>query len=277
MGKLKVRDAGAIAAVESLETAIEGIEIKTSADVQAVAVGGQVSGTVGNIAHGATQRCTCGDVIKTSANVQAVSVGGNFSGTVGNISHGTTQRCSHSHTEVHTGSYTQVWTDATQVYCKANGVNAWYVNTSGHFNPYVHNSRNLGQTSLAWAYVYYCNLSDQSCADFSHLSLLEIYNLFKLFKPVQNDEIHRFQDKVFPHIDFKTVPREFAHVSEEKYTRPILRLVNDQVIDDIENIEIGDHDGIDMGGLVYAMKDMLVKTYEYIVQLEARIQVLESK
>jgi len=33
------------------------------------------------------------DVIKTAANVQAVSVGGNFTGTVGNISHGSTQRC----------------------------------------------------------------------------------------------------------------------------------------------------------------------------------------
>lgn len=232
MGKLKVRDAGAIAAVGDLETAIQGIQIKTP------------------------------------ANVQAVSVGGNFSGTVGNISHGTTKRCSHEHTQIYTGSYTKIWTDSIQCYFKANGVEAMYINSNGNVMPYYHNSRSLGQSSWAWSYVYYCNLSDQSCADFSHLSADELYALFKQIKPALTTEVHVYQDKIFPHIDFSTIPDEFAHKATEVETVKIKVYENDEIQDREITYQPGDVNGIDMGGMVYAMKELLVQCFERIKALE---------
>ena len=81
----------------------------------------------------------------------------------------------------------------------------------------------------------------------------------------------------FPHIDFATLPDEFATKAEGDFTKEnVSAIVDDVKTTTTIDYKEGDVCGIEMGNVVYALKDLCVKLYEEIIDLKNRIKILEG-
>ena len=155
----------------------------------------------------------------------------------------------------------------------------WYFDdTNPSFYPAVGNTYDIGSAGNDVRYLYYCNMSDTSCADFSHLTAEQLYQLFKQIQPRTDDIKHKIDNgMLFNHIDFATLPDEFATKAKEDFTKEnipseTLGVESATAID----YKVGDNCGIEKGTWDYAIKDLVVKQYEMIKSLEARIEELEK-
>jgi len=198
----------------------------------------------------------------------AFQVGGSYKWSFYNISNIIYATISNAHMRMGT-------TALYNVIFETNGTERWYLDTVGCFQPAAGNAYDIGTSSHDVRYLYYCNMSDSSCADFSNLTAGEIYQLFKQIQPRTDDIKHEISNGLkFPHIDFSTLPDEFATKADKDFTK-------ENVSTDLGKTTIeykkGDNCGIEMGNMVYAMKDLIVKQQEKIQELEARLASLENK
>ena len=163
---------------------------------------------------------------------------------------------------------------------KTNNTNRWRIYSGdGSFRPNAGNTIDIGTADLDVRYLYYCNMSDTSCADFSHLTAEALYNLFKQIKPRTDDLKHKIDNgMLFNHIDFATLPDCFATKVKEDFTKKnVYYKVDGKESKTTINYKVGDNCGIEKGTWDYALKDLVVKQYEMIEALEARIKKLEEK
>jgi len=237
---------------------------------------------IGTNAHSVIDSHISGDVITTGTNVQAVGVGGNFTGTVGNISHGATQRCSHTHDSLTSSGMITLTSNGTGINFQFGGSTKWWFYNDGDrfpLLPTVGNVYDIGSSVYEVGYIYSCNQSETSCADFSHMTMDAIAGLFKQIKPRTDNIRHKIDNKMlFPHIDFTTLPDEFSTKAHEDFTKENVAC---EVAGKASNTTIeykeGDTCGIERSVMFFALKDLVVKQYDKIKDLETRIIELENK
>ena len=170
----------------------------------------------------------------------------------------------------------------------AGGQSRWKVWDDGDFKPFEAGVYDIGDATYDVDNVYACNVVDTSCADFSDKTADEIYNLFKQIQPRTDDIVHKTKNMTYPHIDFATIPDEFANKTDEDFVKEnVVKMKtgimpgSDKVTDsDIEmttiNYKKGDTCAIELGVFVYALKDLVVKSYEKIKLLEQEINELKG-
>lgn len=188
-----------------------------------------------------------------------------------------------------TANYTQMkmtggifYIDNTDVvYIRTNNDNTnYHIFTNTKYYP-SNTGLDLGQnSSLTWDVVYHHTLSDKTCADFSQYTRTELYDLFKPIKARTDGILHHDKNSnmYFPHVDMATIPDEFACITEESYdldNMPI-EIEGEIVKEGTIHFDTGSKSGINLNTMVYAMKDLLVKQYEKIEELESRIKDLEG-
>ena len=177
-----------------------------------------------------------------------------------------------------------------------NGSNK-YAFKNAAISIYGDGSVNLGSSTYAFGTLYYCNLSDQTCADFSNYSYVALYDLFANWKARTDGILHKANDNevLFPHIDFNTMPDEFttkfhAGISEDDGEHTVAGQNQDKIIrhgvyksdgkggykDATYEIHDGENAGILMGNMIYALKELVVRQYDKIEDLESRIVELEK-
>ena len=172
------------------------------------------------------------------------------------------------------------------VQLNAGGQSRWKVWDDGDFKPFAGNSYDIGDATYDVKTLYYCNISETSCADFSDKTLDEIYNLFAQIRPRTDDIVHKTKDMTYKHIDFATIPDEFAHKAEEDFIKDGYFKMKAGIEpgkttdDDIEattvNYKKGDNCAIAMSPYIHALRDFTVKLYEQNKVLEDRIAILEG-
>ena len=262
-----------------------------------------------------TVLCTQGN---TKAYVDGLALGGDLSGTpsaavVGNNSH------THNSTTISYGldhafdymnyidgadSYSnsmqigdvssrlRLWAAGLTAHVSSNGAltlggaatPAWVITSATDMYPENGNFSDIGTASKDVAYIYYCNLSDTSCADFSHKTADELYNMFAQIQPRTDDIVHKSKDRTYKHVDFATIPDDFMTKAKEDFTKErVYKAKSGKKAGKLEDAEEttldykeGDNCGIELNTYVYAMKDLLVKSYEKIQSLETRLAELEN-
>lgn len=163
------------------------------------------------------------------------------------------------------------------IYLETNSTIRWYINSSGHLQPYAGDSYDIGSAGADVSTLYYCNLSETSCADFSDMSADEIYNLFAQIKPRTDDIRHKTKDMDFKHIDFTTLPNEFASKADEDFTKENMwKKVRGKLLKTTIDYKKGDNAAIEMTNYIHALRSLAVKSYEKIIKLEKEMEVLKN-
>lgn len=137
--------------------------------------------------------------------------------------------------------------------------------------------RNLTTT---WDVVYYHTMTDKSCASFVGYQDFELYNMLKAIQPRTDGLLHHDKNnkEYFPHIDMATIPNEFACYADEDYTQEKIPKDVDGKKEKIGKIDFkkGDKAGVNFNTMVYAMNELLVKSYEKIKSLEEEVTLLKN-
>ena len=144
--------------------------------------------------------------------------------------------------------------------------------------PYASNVSDIGNDAAELADIWYCTVHDTTCADFSHYTIDELYNLFEQIKPMTDGGLHynKHNKQSFPHIDLQTLPVEFAEPASKDMTKNnVWELDKDNKIVFREtDYKKGDSIGIDMGTFLYALKSFVVKQHEEIMYLKKELSKL---
>lgn len=168
--------------------------------------------------------------------------------------------------------------DSNSVYFVSDATPRWEITSAGHLRPRAGNTYDIGSSSLDVQTLYYCNMSDSSCADFSHLTAEELYQMFKQIQPRVDNIKHKLDNgMMFNHIDFSTLPDEFASKAKEDFTKENVssEVLGEEVKTTID-YKVGDNCGIEKGTWDYAVKDLVVKMYEEIQDLKTEIELLKN-
>lgn len=178
--------------------------------------------------------------------------------------------------EIRAGSYIS----SSDLYFSTNETRRWSVNETGTLRPYASNTYDIGSDSYEVANLWYCTVHDTTCADFSNKSLEELYEMFSQIKPMEDGGLHYsdYNNKYYPHIDFKTLPDDFADKATRDMVKENVWELNEEerVVKRKTQYKKGDAIGIDTGNYLYALGSLVVKQHEYIKDLELRIIELEK-
>jgi len=152
-----------------------------------------------------------------------------------------------------------------------------YSFSSSAIYPGTASNYNLGTNSLNWKTVYYCNLTDKTCAYFGDYSIEKLYEMFSGIKAYP-DSYHICADrtKMFPHIDFSTLPDEFSYIATETHTIPLAKLKGNEIIYEDKEFKEGEKAGIETNTMLEALSSFVVKQYEEIQELKKRIEALKK-
>ena len=169
---------------------------------------------------------------------------------------------------------------ATGVWVRYGGSSKFYFSAT-NFRPISANGYDLGANSQPWKTIFYHLLTDKTCADFSQYTMEELYLLFKVWQK-RTDGILHFDEgtgKYYPHIDMATLPDEFGVLADEDHDISNMSKQVGETIESNHSISYkkGEKSGIAFNSVVYALKDLIVKQYEKIEELETRIVTLEQK
>jgi len=168
------------------------------------------------------------------------------------------------------------------------GQSRWKIWNDGDFKPFEAGIYNIGDATYDVNDIYACNVTDTSCADFSDKTADELYNLFAQIRPRTDGIVHKTKNMTYKHIDFATVPDEFANKADEDFVKEnVVKMktginpgIGKVLKDNIEMTTIsykkGDTCAIELGVFVYALKDLVVKSYEKIEQLQVEIELLKG-
>lgn len=156
----------------------------------------------------------------------------------------------------------------------------WTIEADGTFRPEGSNNFDIGDGSNEVASLWYCTPQDVTCADLSHYPYEELYGLYEQIKPMSDGGLHlsKESNQVFPHIDFKTLPKEFATPTKEEITKNNVWEYDEEgevVTRDVE-YKVGDTIAIDAGTYLYGLSNLVVKMGEKIKTLEGEIALLKN-
>jgi len=170
--------------------------------------------------------------------------------------------------------------DNNSIIFQINGNNDEWAIDANCLKPVGGNVNDIGDDTNYVKTIYYCNLTDKTCAYFYGLTIEQLYNLLK-WQP-HPYFLHKGQNRNYKHIDFNSIPDEFAVKFKPTEEQPECRMKYLQLNELLEEEEVevvhkeGDTIGIDKGVVDYAVKDLVLKLYEKIQNLELRIQILEN-
>jgi len=109
------------------------------------------------------------------------------------------------------------------------------------------------------------------------MSADELYEAFAQIKPRKDKIRHKTKDADFEHIDFSTLPDCFATKADEDFVKDnVWKKSRNKLVKTTFNYNKGDNCGIEMGNMVYALKDLVVKSYRKIKKLEEEISILKG-
>ncbi len=165
----------------------------------------------------------------------------------------------------------------TQGYIRfyTNNTLRWEFINTGHLRPTTDGQMNLGESAYSIASFYRCNEYDGTCADFEHYTLEELYQIFAQIKPMSDGGLHYSPETgiAFPHLDFATLPDEFAVKAKEVITNSLIYYDDGKGALFTPEIEyaIGEAFMIDSGVWDMALMKLVVKLYEKVIDLESRL------
>ena len=142
------------------------------------------------------------------------------------------------------------------------------------------NAYDIGDDNNEISDLWMCTFHDTTCADFSHYSYDDLYGLFAQIKPMDDGGLHynKHNKQSFPHVDFKTIPIEFADpASKDMMKRNIwTKDIEDKIqLPETEFLK-GETIGIDLGTYIYALSNLTVKMGIKIEELEGEIELLKN-
>jgi len=153
----------------------------------------------------------------------------------------------------------------------------WKITGTGDILPETGNIYDIGTATFDVKYIYYCNMSDTSCADFSQMSADELYQVFAQIKPRTDNIRHKTKDADFKHIDFTTLPDCFATKADKDFVKEnVWMKKGKKLVKTTFDYKKGDNAGIEMTNYIHALRSLTVKSYEKIKELENEIQILKS-
>jgi len=161
-----------------------------------------------------------------------------------------------------------------------NTVSRWKFANDGTFEPTSANTYDIGSSFTEVKTLYYCNMSDTTCAYLGDYSYEDLYNLYAQIKPMKDGGLHYSESskQYFPHINFKTLPKEFSIPAPEDIIKDNIWELNDieEVVKRKVEYKIGDTIAIDAGVYLYGLGDLVVKMGEKIEALEKEIRLLKN-
>ena len=192
---------------------------------------------------------------------------------INTVADGSTAKNSHTHTYLPLGGGTMSGDITLSGYDLKfasgnleNGIGG--IQCAGNFYPST-NSKELGNSGIGWATVYYHALSDLTCAYMGDYSIQELYKMFSQMRPVKDKTLHHStgSNKYYPHTDFASLPEEFAWKAETDIESE-LPAFNQQgkIIQKTRNYKKGQACGIDRTVQGDALIALVIKMYEKLDQ-----------
>ena len=171
-------------------------------------------------------------------------------------------------------------TTSNSILFYTNNTYRWIINENGDLLPNGANTYDIGNGSSEVGELWYCTSQDTTCADLSDYSIEDLYQLFNQIKPMTDGGLHysKSSDNIFPHIDFKTLPREFSTPAPEDMIKNNVWEIDKkgEIVTRNVHYKKGDTIAIDAGTYTYALGNLVVKSYEKIKELERQIELLKN-